>query len=147
MRTSVPPRTDEDPDLPSRAEPPLQPRLVAAVAVGGLVGALARYGLGEGVPTATGTFPATTLVINLTGSFLLAVLVGLLLRRPSRSPLWRPLLGTGLLGGYTTFSTFAVDTDRLISTGHVATAVGYLLATLLGGLAATAAGMILAGRP
>jgi CrcB protein len=134
-----------DPDLPALSGP-LHPRLVAAVAFGGVVGALGRYGLGVALPTQAGTFPVTTLVINLSGAFLLAVLVGVLTRRPGASPVLRPLLGTGVLGGYTTFSTFAVDTDRLVSTGHPATAVSYLAATLLGGLVATAAGMIVSAR-
>lgn len=134
-------RTDDDPELPTRGEPPLAPRLVGAVAVGGAVGALARYGLSEAFPTATGSFPATTLVINVTGAFLLAALVGALARRPARSLLWRPLLGTGLLGGYTTFSTFAVEADRLVSTGHSGLAAAYLAGTLAAGALATAAGL------
>jgi len=134
-----------DPDLPVRAGRPLQPRLVGAVAVGGVAGALARYGLGVAFPTATGSFPATTLAINLTGAFLLAVLVGVVARTPA--PDWlRPLLGTGLLGGYTTFSTFAVETDRLISTDHTGLAVGYLAASLLGGVAASTLGIAAAAR-
>ena len=135
---------DEDPDLPGIARP-LAPRLLVAVAVGGAVGALARYGLGRAFPVATGSFPATTLVINLTGAFLLALLVGVLARRPGLDPVWRPLLGTGVLGGYTTFSTFAVDADRLGSTGHPGLAVAYVAATLLGGALATGLGMVAAG--
>ncbi len=139
--TSQPFRGDDDPDLPSRGEPPLAPRLVAAVAVGGAVGALARYGVGVALPTATGTFPMATLLINITGCLLLGMLVGALTRRPGRSPLWRPLLGTGVLGGYTTFSTFAVEADRLVSTDHAGLALGYVAASLFGGLAATAVGL------
>ncbi len=135
---------DEDPDLPGTARP-LAPQLLAAVAAGGVVGALARYGLGRAFPVATGSFPATTLTINLTGAFLLAVVVGTLAKRPGLGPVWRPLLGTGVLGGYTTFSTFAVDADRLTSTGHAGLAVGYIAATLVGGALATALGMTVAG--
>jgi CrcB protein len=136
---------DEDPDLPGDAARPLAPRLIAAVAVGGAVGALARYGLGDAFPTTTGSFPATTLAINVTGAFLLALLVGVIAQRSGPDPVWRSLLGTGLLGGYTTFSTFAVDSDRLTSTGHAGLAVGYVAATLVGGALATALGMTLAG--
>ncbi len=146
MPDDLPPlvRSNDDPDLPARAEPPLAPRLVGAVAVGGVLGSLARYGLGRALPTTVGVFPATTLLINVTGAFLLAVLVGTLTRAPGRSPLWRPLLGTGVLGGYTTFSTFAVDTARLTSIGHPGVAVGYVAATLAGGALATALGMVVA---
>lgn len=141
-------RADGDPELPTRGETPLAPRLVGAVAVGGAAGALARYGLGEAFPTALGSFPVTTLLVNVTGSFLLAVLVGILARRPGRGPLWRPLLGTGLLGGYTTFSTFAVEADRLVSTGHSGLAAAYLAGTLTAGALATAAGLaVVAGLP
>lgn len=133
-------RRDDDPDLPERGRPPLDTVTLAAVALGGIVGALARYGLGRGFPTATGTFPTTTLAINVVGSLLLGLLVGITVRRPATPRLLRPAVGTGVIGGFTTFSTFVVDADRLISTGHVGTAVGYLAATLVGGTVAAAAG-------
>ncbi|MGH3744189.1 MAG: fluoride efflux transporter FluC, partial [Mycobacteriales bacterium] len=135
------PRRDDDPDLPERGEPPLDAATLAAVALGGIVGALARYGLGRGFPTATGGFPATTLVINVAGSLLLGLLVGVTLRRATTPRLLRPALGTGAIGGFTTFSTFVVDADRLISTGHAGTAAGYLAATLVAGTVAAALGL------
>lgn len=137
----VPRRTVEGAGRSRPEQNPLALRLLAAVTVGGMVGALARYGLGAAFPTATGSFPATTFAINVSGAFLLAVGVGVLARRATAGPLWRPLLGTGVLGGYTTFSTFAVDTDRLLSTGHGGMAALYLVGTLVAGIAATAAGL------
>lgn len=134
-------RRDDDPDLPERGRPPLDALTLTAIALGGVVGALARYGLGRGFPTATGTFPTTTLLINVCGSLLLGLLVGVTVRRASTPRLVRPALGTGVLGGFTTFSTFAVEADRLISTGHAATAAGYLAATLVAGAAAAAVGL------
>lgn len=134
-------RRDDDPDLPPRGRPPLDAVTLAAIALGGVVGALARYGLGRGFPTATGAFPSTTLVINVVGSLLLGLLVGVTARRAGTPRLVRPALGTGVLGGFTTFSTFAVEADRLLSTGHAATAAGYLAATLVAGAAAAAVGL------
>lgn len=139
-------RTDEDPDLPLAGRPPLDAQTLGAIAVGGIAGALARYGLGVAFPTAAGTFPATTLAINLTGSLLLGLLVGVLVRHENAHRLLRPALGTGVLGGYTTFSTFAVEADRLISGGHVGVAAGYLAASLAGGVVAAALGLVVAAR-
>jgi CrcB protein len=134
-------RRDEDPDLPVVGRPPVDAVTLAAIALGGLVGALARYGLGRGFPTATGSFPSTTLLINVVGSLLLGLLVGVTAKRARAPRLLRPALGTGVLGGFTTFSTFAVDADRLVSTGHAASAVGYLAATLVAGTVAAAVGL------
>lgn len=134
-------RRDDDPDVPERGRPPLDAATLAAIAMGGIVGALARYGLGRGFPTAAGTFPTTTLVINVVGSLLLGLLVGLTAQRPGTPRLLRPALGTGVLGGFTTFSTFAVEGDRLISSGHAATAVGYVVVTLVAGTVAAAVGL------
>lgn len=134
-------RRDDDPDLPERGRPPLDAVTLGAIAVGGIVGALVRYGLGRGFPTAAGTFPTTTLLINVVGSLLLGLLVGVTVRRARTPRLLRPALGTGVLGGFTTFSTFAVEADRLISTGHAGTAAGYLAATLVAGTAAAVVGL------
>jgi CrcB protein len=105
--------------------------VVAAVSAGGVVGALARYGLGVLFPS-----PWTTFAINVSGCLLIGVLMVLIdeLWPPHR--LLRPFLGTGVLGGYTTFSTYAVDVTR--GAGGLA----YLVGTLLGALAAVYAGMV-----
>jgi len=88
---------------------PLSPRALLIVAVGGAVGALARYGLSRAFPVAPGTFPATTFVINVTGAFALAFLLESLLRRGAPDHWLRLLVGVGVLGAFTTFSTMATE--------------------------------------
>lgn len=112
-------------------------RVLAVIAAGGALGSAARYELGVLWPQPSDRMPWTTLLINLLGSLLLGMLVVAVteLWRPHR--LVRPLLGTGVLGGFTTFSTFALQL-RLLS-GPVA--LGYLALSILGGLLAAAAGM------
>lgn len=116
------------------------------VGVGGALGGLARYGLTTAFPEAAGDVPWTTWTINVTGSFLLGFLVaGVVGRR--RAPAWvRPLLGTGVLGGFTTFSAYAHALDVLASGGHGGTAAAYLVLSLGGGVAAAAAGVALGAR-
>ncbi|HSU75354.1 MAG TPA: CrcB family protein [Terrabacter sp.] len=108
-------------------KPPPPPRLVAAVAVGGALGGLARWGLGELVPDGTG-FPWTTFAINVSGSFLLATLPAFFAVR--RSPVLAAGLGTGVLGGYTTLSTYSNQARALLAAGDGVLAAAYLLGTL-----------------
>ena len=112
-----------------------------AVACGGGIGALARYELelhlGRATPPA---FPAVTLGINLGGAFLLGLLMTLLLERWPPARYARSFVAIGLLGGFTTFSTVMVESDRLIGAGLAGRAVGYVAASLLGGLIAVGAG-------
>ena len=111
--------------------------LLATVAAGGAIGAAARYGAGQAWPTDAGrAFPVTTMVVNVVGCGLIGVLMVLLgeMRRPHR--LLRPLVGTGVLGGFTTFSTYAVDLQRLLAGGHAWTAAAYLVATPVAALTA-----------
>ena len=112
---------------------------VFLIGIAGAVGALARYGIG--VATGTRTFPVATLGINLFGSFLL----GLLLHRaPVRlSEDTRLALGVGLLGAFTTFSTFTNETLALARDGRIGTAVLYLSLSIVGGLTAAAIGYAL----
>ncbi|MFI9006416.1 fluoride efflux transporter FluC [Actinosynnema sp. NPDC053489] len=111
-----------------------EPRAVAAVALGGGLGGLARFGLSSLVPG-----PWGTLLVNVSGCALIGVLMVL---APRLHPLARPFLGVGVLGGYTTFSGYAVDAVRL---GGLA-AVAYLVATLLLALGATFAAMAVTRR-
>ncbi|MFD2092615.1 fluoride efflux transporter CrcB [Blastococcus deserti] len=114
-------------------------------ALGGALGALARWGLAEGLPS-PGGWPVATLLVNLTGCLLLgALLAGLASRSPE--PSWaRPFLAVGVLGGYTTYSTFAVEVVRLVDDGAPALAAGYVVASVVGGVLAVALGASVVGR-
>lgn len=104
------------------------PRIVLAVAVGGALGTLARHALTLALdPMAS--LPWGTLLANLLGSLLLGVVVAVVV-----SPLWRAAVGTGVLGGFTTYSAFAVQTSELAA-DRPAMALGYALATVVGGWA------------
>ena len=106
--------------------PPLS--CLAAASLGGAVGALARWSLTVVAPTPVGHFPWTVLAINVVGAGLLAALplVGAARRRP-----WLAvLLGTGVLGGFTTMSTASTDTVVLVDSGHPGLAAAYCLGTL-----------------
>jgi CrcB protein len=119
--------------------------VLAAVAVGGALGAAARYGVALHWPTPSGHFPWTTLAINLTGCLLLGALMGFIATRIAPHRLVRPFLGTGVLGGYTTFSTYAVETRGLIAADRPLLACGYVLGTLAGALTAAWLGSWLVG--
>ena len=108
--------------------------VLAAIAAGGAIGAAARYLIGLAWPTPAGAFPAATLAINLLGCALIGVLMVLITDVWSRQRLLRPFLGTGVLGGFTTFSTYTVDIERLASGAHVGTALLYLNITPIGAL-------------
>ena len=120
-------------------------KTVGLVAAGGAIGALARYGLIRAFPISAGHFPATTLAVNLSGAFLLGVLLEALLRRGRPDHWLRILAGVGVLGAYTTFSTFADETALLARGGHVATAVVYDAVSLVGGVVAVVLGLVVAG--
>ncbi len=110
-------------------------------AIGGALGALARWGVAEALPRADGGWPWATLLVNLTGCLLIGVLTGALAGR-SPEPAWaRPFLAVGVLGGFTTYSAFAVEAVGLAEAGRVAAAGGYVLASVLGGVLAVAAGV------
>ncbi|WP_183092531.1 fluoride efflux transporter FluC [Nocardioides stalactiti] len=119
--------------------PPPGPRLLLAVAIGGAVGAVLRYGLGEAVPDGGG-FPWTTFAINVAGSLLLAGLE--LLPAVRRSPVWTAALGPGVLGGFTTFSATSEQGRSLLASGDTVLAASYLA----GSLAAALAAVIVVGR-
>ena len=115
------------------------------VAAGGAVGAPARYGLSRAFPVVTGRFPVTTLAINLTGAFLLAALLETLVRKRVPDHWLRMLVGIGVLGAFTTFSTLADETAVLLRDGHDATALEYVVASLVGGVVAVLSGLVAAG--
>ena len=114
------------------------------VMAGGAVGSLARYLIGTASLRALGPdYPWGTLAVNLIGGFLMGLLAGLL-ARTGGSEQTRVLIGVGLLGGFTTFSAFSLETARMIETGQWATALGYALASVIGSVAALFAGLYLA---
>lgn len=123
-----------------------QGRVFAAVAVGGALGALARYGVGVALPHRPGAFPLGTVAVNVLGGLLIGALIVVVAERGRGHPLARPFLGTGVLGGFTTFSTYAVDAQQLIAAGRVAQAGAYLAGTLIAALVATWVGLALARR-
>ena len=114
----------------------------ALVAIGGSAGALLRAAVETVIPHSAG-WPSTTLAVNLSGSAMLALLLVVLEERfpAARAP--RPLIGTGLLGGYTTFSTFAVGVVGLVRHGHAGIALGYVGLSIFGALLAALAGLVL----
>jgi len=103
--------------------------VAVVVAVGGAAGAVCRHLVSVAFPQPDGSFPWTVLSINVVGAGLLAWLPAS--ARVRRSPLLPPLLGTGVLGGYTTLSTYSEQTRALLAGGHAATAVAYALGTLV----------------
>jgi fluoride exporter len=134
-----------DPDLaPDVVPPPSRAVATAAVAAGGVAGALGRAGLSVALPHDPGEWPLATLLTNLSGAVALAVLLVVLGERRPGSRYLRPLLGTGVLGGYTTFSTLSVDVVDLARGGSAWAAPAYVGASLVGMLAAAVAGLLVA---
>lgn len=118
--------------------PHRQLRLRLLVGAGGVVGALLRYGLAQLLPTAHDAFPTATFLTNLTGAFALGLLLERLGNRGAADGA-RLLLGTGLLGAFTTYSTLAVEVTLLGRDGRIGLGLTYgLLSAVLGFLAAAA---------
>ncbi|MFJ3909987.1 fluoride efflux transporter FluC [Streptomyces vinaceus] len=117
--------------------------VLAAIAAGGALGASARYGASLLWPAAgPGAFPWTTLWTNVLGCALIGVLMVLISEggRTAPHPLVRPFAGVGVLGGFTTFSTYAVDFSRLLDAGEAGRALAYAGLTVVGALGAVWAG-------
>jgi CrcB protein len=113
-----------------------------AAAVGGALGALARWGVIQVLPHSPGAWPWATLVVNLTGCLLIGVLLAVLVARFPAHPWLRPFLATGVLGGWTTYSTFAVDVVQLAEAGAWTAAAGYMVASVVGGVVAVVIGLM-----
>ena len=136
----------DQPVLPSaRGQAPLDVDLVMAVAMGGAVGSVLRWLLAEVLPNRPGEFPWATLIVNLLGSALLGLLAGLRPRYP-RSDLLYTVLTVGVLGGFTTFSTYALHGTWLIENSRWALAAVFLVGSALAGVALAAAGLALGAR-
>jgi CrcB protein len=115
---------------------------IVGIAIAGALGALARYGLDTELRRDPQTIPWITFAINVTGSFLLGLAVAHFDAHPPREAWLRPTLTIGLLGAYTTFSTFSLETYRLLARGQIATGLGYAGGSVVAGLAALAAGVV-----
>ncbi|UMP03931.1 fluoride efflux transporter CrcB [Amycolatopsis sp. EV170708-02-1] len=126
------------------ADPASVPRprwdVLAAIGAGGALGSLARYGLSVAIPHSRAQFPLSTFATNVSGCLLIGVLMALLTAATNPHRLLRPFLGVGILGGYTTFSTYATDTLDLVTAGHPFTGLAYASATVAAALVAVYAG-------
>ena len=119
---------------------------MVAIAAGGFLGAMARYELGLRWPVADGHFPWAILVANVTGSSLLGVTLTVLLDRAGLAPRLRPFLCVGLIGAWTTMSSFVVGVDLLVRGGHLLVALAYVTATVVLGISFAALGTGLGRR-
>lgn len=118
-----------------------RPDVLAVIAIGGMLGATARLKLSEALHTTADRFPWATFWTNLSGSFLLGFLLVVLLERFPPTRYLRPFLATGILGAYTTMSTYTVETALLFKDGHAATAMLYGLGSVVVGVLLAYAGI------
>ncbi|MFC6011134.1 fluoride efflux transporter CrcB [Nocardia lasii] len=118
--------------------PTLDGSVLAAVSVGGGLGATARYTISHFWPVPVGRFPWSTFVVNVVGCFAIGVLMVVVTELLAAPKLVRPFLGIGVLGGFTTFSTYSLETQRLLDHGAALTALSYAALSVLAGLGAVA---------
>ncbi|MET7289386.1 fluoride efflux transporter CrcB [Streptomyces sp. NPDC005573] len=120
--------------------------VLAVIAVGGALGALARFEAGRLWPTPAGAFPWTTLTVNAVGCLVIGFFLVAVTEIFTPHRLLRPFFGTGVLGGFTTFSTYCLDIERLVDAGRALTALAYLASTIVAAAAAVTAGAFGARR-
>jgi CrcB protein len=120
-------------------------RVVGALLAGGFVGTVLRALLLDAWVHDPASWPWATFAVNVAGAFALGAVVAVLRARPRASLTWRPLLGTGLCGGLTTFSTLQLELVRMVDQGAVGLAGAYLVASVVLGLLAVVAGLRLGG--
>jgi CrcB protein len=130
--------------LPKRRHGRTQPDVAGVIALGGMLGATARFKLAESIPTAPGQFPWATFWTNMSGSFVLGFLLIILLERFPPTRYLRPFLTTGILGAYTTMSTYLVEVAVLIKDGHATTGLVYGVGSLVIGLVLAYVGIVAA---
>ena len=121
------------------------PGILAVIAAGGVLGALARYGVETAAPTPAGGFPWATFGVNVAGCAGIGALMVLILEVWRPHPLLRPFLTVGVLGGFTTFSTYAVEA-RALAADRPVLAIGYVVGTVLAAGAAVAGATALTRR-
>jgi CrcB protein len=112
---------------------------LAAIFVGGAIGAVARYGLAQALPHDAGTWPWATFAVNVAGALALGYLTTRLQERLPPTAYRRPLLGTGLCGALTTFSTVQIELLQMLDDGRAGLAAGYAAASIAAGVLAIAA--------
>jgi len=135
-----------DPDIDVDIGRRTDARVLAAISIGAMIGATARYKLATWIHVPAGGFPWATFWTNVSGSLVLGALLWVLVERYPPSRYARAFAGTGILGAYTTFSTFSVETDVLVKDGHVGVAVAYVVASLVVGIAAAWFGVVAARK-
>jgi fluoride exporter len=116
---------------------------VLLVMLGGAVGSALRYLLGTAMPVPVGTLPLPTLIVNIAGSGILGAVTALTAYHGGSTREWALLLGTGLCGGFTTFSTFSVEVLSLWDSGHGLMAAVYIVLSVSGGLLAALLGALI----
>ena len=120
--------------------------MVGVVALGGVIGSLLRYQAGLIWPTPVGAFPTTILLVNLLGCLVIGVFLTVVTEVWTPHRLVRPFFGTGVLGGFTTFSTYSLDVVTLVRVGQSARAIEYLFATAIGAMLAVTLGVLTTRR-
>lgn len=120
--------------------------VLAVISAGGVLGALSRYGLQQVFPHRAGQFGLATFLINVTGCLLIGVLMALITELWPGRRLLRPFLGVGVLGGFTTFSTYVVDIQQALTAGAARVALAYLGTTVVAALLAVWTGATLTSR-
>lgn len=133
---------------PSSFAPPRPTRvrrwdIALVVAAGGAIGGAARWAVNEALPHSGSGFPWSTFIENVSGCFALAIVMVVLVEARPPHRYARPFIGVGILGGYTTFSTYTSDTRGLLAAGQSTTAAAYLFGTVAAGLLAVVAGLAL----
>lgn len=118
--------------------------ILLVIALGGSLGSLARWGVGEVLPHKPSEVPVSTLTVNVLGSFLLGLLMVFVLEVWPPTRYVRPFLGVGVMGGFTTFSTFMLDNRAMAAAGAPVLALAYTVATVVLVLLAVAAGVVTA---
>ena len=118
-------------------------KALGAIAAGGALGAVARYGIAVALPARSGGFPWATFGTNVLGCLLIGLLMALITRGWADRRLVRPFLGVGVLGGFTTFSTYTAEARGLFDSGAVGTALAYLAGTVVAAVLAVELGLLI----
>ncbi|MEV0028384.1 fluoride efflux transporter CrcB [Nocardia sp. NPDC050793] len=121
--------------------PSVEPAVLLVISLGGGLGAVMRYAVGLRWPPQPGQVPWATFTVNVVGCFAIGILMILITEVWVAHRLLRPFLGVGLLGGFTTFSTYSLEIRRLLESGDTTEALGYLGGTVAATLAAVWLGM------